>query len=340
MPDALTGAERLETFACFGSTCSLLVRGEPTAAGDAVAQARARLMGWHQQFSRFEPDSELQRVNADARETVPASPMLLALADAITAAGALSGGLVDATLVDAIEQAGYTGHLDGPALPLAQALTLAPARRAAAPRAEPGWRTLRTDWRAGTLTRPPGVKLDSGGIAKGLFADTLARELAVLPSFAVDCAGDIRFGGSAGLARAVQVASPFGDEHLHTFTLREGAVATSGIGNRLWLGDRGDPVHHLLDPATGMSAYTGLVQVTALAPTAVTAEVLAKAALLAGPDTAPRWLRGGGVLVFDDGTHRVLEPRPLDASDIEATGVSRPAPMLKPHRRDPTWSQP
>jgi hypothetical protein len=37
--------------------------------------------------------------------------------------------------------------------------------------------------------------------------------------------------------------------------------------------------------------------------------VAAKAALLSGPDTASDWLRHGGVLVFDDGTHRVYGPR-------------------------------
>jgi thiamine biosynthesis lipoprotein len=46
------------------------------------------------------------------------------------------------------------------------------------------------------------------------------------------------------------------------------------------------------------------VQVTALAPTAVEAEALAKAALLSGPDGADAWLPHGGVVVGADGTHR------------------------------------
>jgi thiamine biosynthesis lipoprotein len=46
-----------------------------------------------------------------------------------------------------------------------------------------------------------------------------------------------------------------------------------------------------------------------VAPTATEAETFAKAALLAGPDQAHEWLPHGGVIVFDDATHVVIEPR-------------------------------
>ncbi len=85
-------------------------------------------------------------------------------------------------------------------------------------------------------------------------------------------------------------------------------MATSGIGRRSWLDGRGRPAHHLLDPATGRPAYTGVVQVTALAPTALEAEIRAKAAILAGPDRAREWLPDGGVVVYDDCTAEVLPP--------------------------------
>lgn len=55
------------------------------------------------------------------------------------------------------------------------------------------------------------MRLDSGGIAKGLFGDLLAAALYGHAAFAVDAAGDIRFGGADGLPRPVQVASPLDD---------------------------------------------------------------------------------------------------------------------------------
>ena len=96
-------------------------------------------------------------------------------------------------------------------------------------------------------------------------------------SFAVDCGGDLRFGGAP---RRLEVADPFGGPPLHVFEVRDGAVATSGIGRRSWLDASGRPAHHLLDPATGRPAFTGVVQATALAPTALEAEWRAKAAVL------------------------------------------------------------
>jgi FAD:protein FMN transferase len=93
---------------------------------------------------------------------------------------------------------------------------------------------------------------------------------------------------------------------LHTFERAAGGVATSGIGRRSWIGSDGRPAHHLLDPASGRPAFTGIVQATALAPTALEAEIRAKAAVLSGPDGAPGWLPDGGVIVLDSGEHVVM----------------------------------
>ena len=155
---------------------------------------------------------------------------------------------------------------------------------------------------ADTVTRAPGVKLDGGGIVKGLCADVLAESLA--GSFAIDCEGDLRVGGGE---RTIQVASPFDGAVLHEYAIGDGGVATCEIAKRSWLGAGTRPAHHLLDPATGRPAFTGVVQATALAPTALEGEALAKAAVLSGPDGAAAWLPHGGVLVFDDGSHTVVD---------------------------------
>jgi FAD:protein FMN transferase len=220
-------------------------------------------------------------------------------------AGSLTGGLVDATLIDQIETAGYAGDLGEP-LGLARALELAPERRPARASRSAGWRRIAVDAAARTLARPPGVKLDSGGLGKGLFADVLGEALAGHGAFAVSCGGDVMLGGAAGLTRAIHVESPFDGSILHTFERPRTGVATSGIGRRSWLDRGGCPAHHLLDPATGRPAFTGVVQVTALAPSALLAEVYAKAAILSGPHGARAWLPHGGVIVRDDGSHEVL----------------------------------
>jgi thiamine biosynthesis lipoprotein len=287
-------AEWGEAFACFGATCAVFVTGEDAA--EAVAQARRALLDWDRRFTRFDSTSELSRFNADHRHAVPVSATLAQLARTAVAAAEMTDGLVDATLLGEIERAGYRSDL-GSTLPLPLALRRAPARRPASGRAAAAWRQLRVD--GAVIHRPPGLALDSGGLAKGLFADLLAAQLAHHGAFAVECAGDLRVGGTP---RRVHVASPFGGPSLHTFRLADAAAATSGIGRRSWLDGHGRPAHHLLDPSTGTPAFTGVVQATAIAPTAVEAEIRAKAALLSGPDAAPGWLPHGGVVVYDDGT--------------------------------------
>jgi FAD:protein FMN transferase len=90
-------------------------------------------------------------------------------------------------------------------------------------------------------------------------------------------------------------------------------VATSGIGKRSWVDPLGRPAHHLLDPSSGRPAFTGVVQATAIAPTALEAEMRAKAAVLAGPHDAAGWLPHGGLVVLDDGSVQVREPASIRA---------------------------
>ena len=286
----------------------MIVAGDDAEAAAAVATARRKLLEWNAQLSRFEPDSELSRLNADPRREVPVSPILRRVIVAAVGAAEQTGGLVDVTLLAELRAAGYVSHFERDSWPLAEALRLAPSRAAAGPHPLARWRGVEVDRHAGVVIRPPGVTIDSGGIAKGVLADELAPLLSGHAAFAIDCSGDIRLGGRAGAQRTVEVASPFEDAILYRFELAAGGVATSGIGRRSWPDRDGRPAHHLLDPATGRPAFTGVVQVTALAPSATEAEVLSKAALLSGPAGAARWLRHGGVVVLEDGSYRVLAP--------------------------------
>ncbi len=305
----MSAGELSERFDCFGSSCATYVSGPSLdrTAREAVELVRGRLEGWHAGFSRFLPDSELSRLNRDPRSEVPVGAPMAQFAQSVRVAAELTHGLVDGTLLAQIESAGYRADLrEG--LPLSSALAMAPRRRPAGARSPASWRSVQVDLARQIVSRPPGVKLDSGGLAKGMFADMLAEQLAGHESFAIDCAGDLAVGGTRGTRRPVEVASPFDGRTLHTFALRRGGVATSGIGRRSWLDGDGRPAHHLLDPATARPAFTGVVQVTALAPSALLAEIRAKAAILSGPRAAGAWLPDGGVIVFDDGSHRTIEP--------------------------------
>jgi thiamine biosynthesis lipoprotein len=296
-------SERSRTFECFGGRVAVHAAprgGDPREAEVALFLAAGRLLRIHHRLTRFSPGSELSRLNADPRSEVPASDLLLKLAAAVRPAGEESGGLVDATCLDALEEAGYRHSME----------QRPPAERAAADvrRARPAlpdpaacWRLVDVDERRRTVRRPPGLRIDSGGLAKGLAADLVARSLAGRATFAVDCAGDLRIGGTARLPRAIDVRDPWGGEPVHRLLVTGGAIATSGITARAWRDPDGHPRHHLIDPGRGRPAWTGVVQATALAPTALLAEVRAKSALLAGPDAAGGHLPDGGVIVLGSG---------------------------------------
>src|SRR5881227_3768232 len=180
------------------------------------------MLEWHEQFSRYLPASELTRLNHDPRETVPVSPLMRRVVEAAVWATGATDGLVDPTLLGELERAGYASHFEGEGLPLASALVRAPARRPGRPSAAASWRLVHTDRRTGAVTRPPGLRIDPGGIAKGVFADELATLLGGHAAVVVDCGGDLRLGGTDAPAREVRVASPFDGAILHTFTLRSG----------------------------------------------------------------------------------------------------------------------
>lgn len=280
----------------------------PADAAAAAAMAERALLTWHRRFSRFVEDSELTRLNRDPSPAVAVSPLMRRMTEVALKAARDTGGLVDFTLGDEIERAGYGAHMEGEGTALKAALRVAPPRAPASPHPDERWRRISVDRGTGTLSRPPGLRIDVGGIAKGVFADELAATLEGFDAYVLDCAGDLRVGGRARLPRPVHIAGPFAASTLDTFSMAAGGVATSGIGRRSWMVDGGRPAHHLLDPCTGSPAFTGIVQATALAPTAAEAEILAKAAVLSGPGRAAEWLAHGGLVVLDDGSYERLEP--------------------------------
>jgi len=305
--------EVVRSFEVFGSHAGIWIGAprKPTCAPPELAAwaLEQKFSDLHRALTRFEPDSELARLNRDPRPTVAVSRCVMAFLTAAKDAARMTDGLVDATRLDGLERYGYRGSRVG-ARPadLADALSWAPARQPATARAPSPWDGVRIDLVQRAVTRAPGLRFDTGGLVKGLAADLGAAALRHYSSFAVDCGGDLRVGGTAGLARSVAITDPFRHRPGAQFSISSGAVATTGINRRIWI-EGGGFAHHLIDPSTDAPAWTGLIQASAIAPTAVEAEALAKAALLSGPTGAERWLsRWGGTVYLDDGRLRAFGP--------------------------------
>jgi thiamine biosynthesis lipoprotein len=274
----------------------------PDGLAAAWAAVEATLRGVDLAYSRFRPDSELSRVNANPGLTHMLSPLLAtAIATALRAAR-VTDGAVDPTVGRALRSAGYDVTFAkvpqrGPALNLV-------ARPVA------GWRLVRFDERERTVQLPAGVELDLGATGKGLAADlAAAAALAAAGPGAgvlVSLGGDIATAGEAPEGGwVVQVGedsrTPIrcGEE---TVSLRSRAIATSSTTVRRWI--RGEAVlHHILDPRTGLPASGPWRSASVVARSCVDANLAATAAIVKG-DGAAAWLAATGMparLVGTDG---------------------------------------
>ena len=284
-----------ESFVALGTTVRIVI--ESPDAASLASRARWMVENYDRRLSRFRPDSELCALNADPSERVRASPLLRGAVKAALWAAERSGGLVDPTLLGELERAGYVesraprAERRGTDVPEHRAPRRewrppATTPRPAEPRADARWRAIGVE--GNEIVRPPGLRLDLGGSGKGHVADLIASILVKERRWAVDCGGDVRVGGV--VAQEVVVAHPFGGEAARA-TLQRGAVATSSIHARSWPGG-----HHIIDPATGEPAWTGVVSATAFADSTLEAETLAKVALLSG---TPDVLDQGHVVTAD-----------------------------------------
>jgi thiamine biosynthesis lipoprotein len=253
-------------------------------------------------YSRFRPDSELTRLNAQAGQVVPVSGLLLhAVATALRGARA-SAGLVDPTVGRAMRLIGYDDHFE----------TIAARTHGPVLRFEPvpGWQSVSIDERAQTVRLEPGVELDLGSTGKALAAD-LAAATANLASggggVLVSLGGDIAVAGTAPrggwrVLAAEDHATPV-DAGGEMITLTEGAVATSSVTVRRWTRD-GIGLHHLVDPLTGRPAEGPWRTASVAGATCVDANIAATAAILLG-ERARDWLTQRSLparLVANDGT--------------------------------------
>jgi FAD:protein FMN transferase len=311
-------------FRSMGSDVRLIVEapllpGLPTPA-EAAEGERRYIEDFARRLSRFRSDSELCALNSARSREVPTSILLRTAVAAGLWAAERSGGLIDPTLVDEIEAVGYESSRDGQTpTPLGVALAAAPPPRPARPSAEARWRQIEVDHEQGTVRRPPGLRIDTGGTGKGLAADAVAHRLRGYTRFVVDCGGDIAVGGVGCQLDpvAIEVEHPLTRECVHTLRITHGGVATSGLNVRIWRRPDGSFAHHLLDPSSGEPVWSGLIGATALAPSALEAETLSKLALLSGADGARRVLaEHGGLVVHDDGEVELIGP--LDVRSLAA----------------------
>jgi thiamine biosynthesis lipoprotein len=281
-----------------GTTCRVVLVGGDATLLDA---ARARVEELEARWSRFREDSEISRLNRRPGLPTALSADSYLLVDHAVAAWRWTAGRYDPTVLHALEAAGYDRSFE----------QVEPDRPGAAAPASPapGCAGLVLDPLLRAVTLPPGAGFDPGGIGKGLAAD-LTVDLLLdggARGACVDLGGDGRMAGDAPAGGwRVGVGNPYDpDRLLAVVALRDHGIATSSRLIRRWAVG-GSSRHHLLDPRTGAPLETGIDAVTVIARDAWVAEILTKAAFVAGPDGAHELVQGmGGAGMFVEGPERV-----------------------------------
>ena len=252
--------------------------------------------------SRFREDSDLAHINARAGAAVAVTPLCR---DAVTTAlrvASDTAGLVDPTVGAAMLANGYDRDFSQ--------VADAPGPEGAA-RPAPGWDGVLVDEEAGTVLVPRGTLLDLGASAKALAADRAAADAAARTGAGVlvSLGGDISVAGEAppgGWQVLVtdDHAAPL-DAPGQVVGISSGGLATSSTTVRRWVRG-GRPLHHIVDPRTGLPADTCLRTASVVAATCVAANAATTAAIILG-DGAAAWLETRGLparLVSRTGTVR------------------------------------
>lgn len=149
-----------------------------------------------------------------------------------------------------------------------------------------------------TLTVPDGMELDLGAVGKGYTAD-LVTEL--LTSQGVESAlfslgGNIQAIGSRpdGSDWRIGIRNPQGDGNLGVLEISDAAVVTSGGYENYFEDADGNVYWHILDPATGYPARSGLQAVTIISPEGKLSDALSTALFVMGAEKAEAYWRENG----------------------------------------------
>lgn len=265
--------------------------------GNAVLVDVQRLFAsFEKRLSRFDPHSELSRLNASQQEAFPASPTLLDAVEVALWAAQVTGGLYDPTILNDLKQAGYdrsfeqineVASLDG------RASVSGNGQKPPSVARPYSYRSIHLNRARREIYKPAGLGLDLGGMGKGWTVDRAADRLQGLGPFLVNAGGDI-FGyqtppGQKGWP--VDLIHPRRPEKsMARLFLHHQALATSTIARRRWL-RHGRIMHHLIDPRTGQPAQTDALSVSVLADRTVVAEIYAKVALILGVEAGLNYLQ-------------------------------------------------
>jgi thiamine biosynthesis lipoprotein len=301
---AAVAGEVRETRLRMATQVSITVVGLSSAAARvAIDRAFGSFDVVEREMNEWRAESALSRLNRAAGTggaALPLPPELCAVLRQALRGAEETGGLFDPTWAALRDLWKFGSAQDG----------LPPAADAVRARCElVDWRQVELRATEGTCVARlprPGMQIGLGGIAKGWGVDAAVARLRAAGArhFLVQAGGDLYAAGTRnGRAWKIAVRDPRGppEKAFAEVEVRDAAFSTSGDYEHFFIHD-GVRYHHLIDPRTCAPARASR-SATVLAPSATAAEILTKAAFIAGGNDGLQLVeahRGEALIVTSD----------------------------------------
>ncbi len=272
------GPSVIRQFPVMGTFAELQFYGDQAPAGKAADLAQKKIMEVEKVFNIFDPQSEASRLNASAAESdFHCSPMLWNLLSKARRFHKISGGAFDISCAPLMELWGFYKKRD--AVPPDEEISAVLSRVGLD-------KVIFDDERHSVRFSVPGMRLDFGGIAKGLAVD-LAAEAAL--SERVN-AGIVNLGGNLRCLDApppgkqyysIGIRNPFNkNEICGAVQMMDCSVSTSGNYEKYRM-ISGKKVTHIMNPKNGLPVEN-MVSVSVICKSACDADALSTSFFVAG----------------------------------------------------------
>ena len=269
----------------FAMDTKMTVKVYGAGAPEAAREAKERLLALDALWSATREGSDVARLNSGAGETVALAPETMRLLHLAEAVREETKGALDVTLAPLLQLWGFTGGVHR--VPTAEEIEAA--------RALTGKGKLKIDEAAGTAQLEKGSGIELGAVAKGYAGELVAARLKSrgVRSALLDLGGNIETVGARedGTPWRVGLRNPFGGALLGTVEVADAAVVTSAIDQRFFTDEAGNRYWHILDPATGAPAMSGLASATVVASSGGRADALSTALFVMGAERAAAFWR-------------------------------------------------
>lgn len=302
-----------------GSAYHITVAAPPAgvskaALGQAVDAALARVDA---RMSTWKADSEVSRFNRAAPGAwFAVSAETAQVVSAAQATAQDSGGVFDITVGPLVDLWGFgAGATARETIPAEAAIDAARART--------GWQALEVRLQPPALRKRAPREIDLSAIAKGYGVDAAAHalEAAGVRDYLVEVGGEVRAGGrnAAREPWRIGIADPAGGGVALAVPLTDAAIATSGDYFNYFEQD-GKRYSHTIDPRSGRPVTHALASVSVVAPDCMSADALATAIDVLGPEEG---------LAFAERRQLAVYLLVRTATGFEARASTTFAPLLR-----------